>query len=46
MQQIPAHTPKEECDMLIEKNMILGCCKPFRVYEIGNEYIAEKCEYI
>jgi hypothetical protein len=45
--QINPHASKEDCDMYIEKELIFGCGKPFRVvlYE-DNTYKAEICDYI
>lgn len=47
-QQVNPHASKEECDVLIEKNLVYGCCKPFRIYR-GNsgdyEYV-DVCDYI
>lgn len=44
---IPPHAPKEECDRLVEQNLIVGCGKPFRVnrQEDGTEQ-AVICDYI
>ena len=44
---IPPHAPKEECDRLVEQNLIVGCGKPFRVnrQEDGTE-LAITCDYI
>lgn len=47
---INPHTPKVECDRLIQEDSIYGCGKPFRLVqkiEDGIErYIAEICDYI
>jgi hypothetical protein len=45
-EQIDPHTCKERCDELIEKKLIHGCGKPFRVDKSGDKYIASICEYI
>ena len=41
--QIGSHLDKINCDLLLSKNLIYGCSKPFKV---GKEMIAEKCEYL
>lgn len=41
-EQIPPHSTKDQCDEWIEKNMIYGCGKPFKI--INNT--AVKCDYI
>jgi uncharacterized C2H2 Zn-finger protein len=47
MEQINPHSPKEECDRLIEQDLVYGCAKPFRVIKNENkEYIAIVCDYI
>ena len=47
-EQIPPHTDKETCDFFVEKNMVLGCSKPFRIVYDKNskKYISEKCDYV
>ena len=25
------HLPKEQCDSLVEQNLVYGCCKPFKL---------------
>lgn len=41
-QQINPHSPKDECDMLRNNDMIYGCGKPFRVVDDR----AVLCDYI
>lgn len=47
-QQVNPHASKKECDDLVEKDLVYGCCKPFRIYR-GNdgryEYV-DACDYI
>lgn len=46
--QIPPHSTKEVCDNLVLKNLVYGCCKPFRVI-FNNElkqYETIVCDYI
>lgn len=45
-QQIDPHSSKELCDYYIEKNLINGCGKPFKVKKDENNYVAIVCEYI
>ncbi len=45
-EQINPHTSKIECDEFVEKKLIYGCGKPFRIDKIGDEYIVSICEYI
>jgi len=42
-QQINPHATKEECDNLINNNLIYGCGKPFRILEDNTVII---CDYI
>jgi hypothetical protein len=47
-EQIHPHLKKEECDELVEKDLIYGCGKPFRII-YDNELMALKaviCDYI
>ena len=44
--QIDPHAKKEECNEYIEKDLIYGCGKPFRVIEKEDKYEAEICDYI
>lgn len=44
--QMHPHETKEKCDELIEKNLIYGCGKPFKITIINNTYVAEICDYI
>lgn len=44
--QINPHTPKEECERLLNENKVLGCAKPFRVVRNGNKCFTEICDYI
>ena len=46
-QQIDPHALKELCEFYVEKKMINGCGKPFRIVKnINNEFVAIKCDYI
>jgi len=46
-QQIDPHASKELCDYYIEKNLINGCGKSFKVVkDVDNNYVAIVCEYI
>ena len=50
--QIDPHSPKDLCDFYINKQLINGCGKPFRVIPNENskndddKYIAIICDYI
>jgi len=43
--QIDPHLCKEECDRLVEENLIYGCAKPCEIIEENNEYKCIICEY-
>jgi hypothetical protein len=46
-EQMNPHESKENCDTLVERNLIYGCGKPFKI--IDNEdgaLVAVVCEYI
>ena len=45
-QQIDPHAIKELCDYYVEKDMINGCGKPFRIIKNNNVIIAIICDYI
>ena len=45
-EQIHPHLNKEECDRLVEKNLIFGCGKPFILLYKNNEFYTEICGYI
>jgi len=46
--QINPHTPKIQCDLLVENGLIWGCGKPFKFHKAkdGNEAYVDVCEYI
>ena len=44
--QIDPHLPKNKCDELIEKNLIYGCGKPFKIEQNNDVLIAIECDYI
>ena len=46
-QQIDSHALKELCDYYVEKDMINGCGKPFRIIKNEkDEFVAIICDYI
>jgi hypothetical protein len=44
--QIDPHMKKSLCDELINKNLIYGCGKPFKIVKVNNIFVAEPCDYI
>jgi len=47
--QINPHASKQECDDLIQNNLIYGCGKPFRIYKDNNSLnwnYVDICDYI
>ena len=44
--QVNPHASLDECDKLINNNLVYGCCKPFRIVNDNNNYIAVICDYI
>ena len=46
MKQINPHSSKEICDILIKKNLIYGCGKPFKLVNVNGSEIATICGYI
>lgn len=44
-EQINPHLSKVECDILIEKDLIYGCGKPFEIIKIEDNYIGQICDY-
>jgi hypothetical protein len=46
-EQINQHLSKEKCDILIEKDLIYGCGKPFqKIIQDDGTWIVQKCDYI
>lgn len=45
-QQINPHTPKNVCDELVKRDLVIGCAKPFRLVINSGKIIVEKCNYI
>ena len=49
-EQIPPHSPKEDCDRFVRENKIYGCGKPFRIVTSADpenrDWVIEICEYI
>lgn len=44
-QQVNQHASKQHCDNLIEKDMVWGCCKPFKFFHENPPYV-DTCDYI
>ena len=46
-EQINPHASKEECDSLIQRGLVYGCAKPFRIVKTKDGvFVAEPCNYI
>ena len=45
-EQINPHLPKKQCDELINKKLIYGCGKPFRIEKNNNLWVGIICDYI
>jgi hypothetical protein len=46
-EQINPHASKEVCDSLIQRKLIHGCGKPFKLVKTNDGiFLAEKCNYI
>jgi hypothetical protein len=47
MNQINPHTPEDECNKLLQHDLVYGCAKPFMILlDDLNNYIVVKCGYI
>jgi G:T-mismatch repair DNA endonuclease (very short patch repair protein) len=44
--QIKSHLSKELCDFYIEKNLIYGCGRPFKIINNNGKLETEICDYI
>jgi len=44
--QIDPHAPKDLCDFYINKDLIIGCGKPFRIINNNGILETEVCDYI
>lgn len=47
--QINPHATQEECERLVEGDLIYGCGKPFRIFKAEGSLTwthADKCDYI
>ncbi len=46
-EQIDPHLSEEKCNILIKKDLIYGCSKPFQIIVQDDEtLIVQKCDYI
>ena len=45
-EQINPHATKQQCEEYLNSGIINGCCKPFQIIIINNEYNAICCDYI
>jgi hypothetical protein len=46
MQPIHPHLNKNDCDKLVDNNLIYGCGKPLRIININDTFTVEICDYI
>ena len=44
--QIDPHASKDLCNFYSQNNLVYGCCKPFQVTKLIDNYIVEICNYI
>ena len=44
--QMDPHAKKELCDESVDKNLIWGCGRPFKLIIKNNKFFTEKCGYI
>lgn len=44
--QIPPHSKKEVCEKYLLNPDIVGCCKPFKIVKVDDEFKAVICDYI
>ena len=47
-EQVNPHASKEECEILLSKDLVYGCCNPFKLI-LNSDCIpifAEKCDWI
>ena len=42
-EQVPPHLDKQACEELVRKQLVWGCCKPFRLNE---QQLPEICDYL
>jgi hypothetical protein len=46
-QPINPHTPQQECERLVQLNLVRGCCQPFRFFlDTSGAPRVERCAYI
>lgn len=46
--QVNPHAPKAHCERLVAKELVYGCCKPFKIFrgESGSIDYVDICDYI
>lgn len=44
LEPLPPHLPRDQCQDLLERNLIWGCAKPIQI--TLPEKIIQKCDYI
>jgi hypothetical protein len=45
-QQVNPHLSKQECDNLVQHDLVFGCCRPFIIVVNENKYYINICDYI
>lgn len=44
--QMNPHAPKDECELLVSNQKVVGCAKPFRISKVQESYVIEICDYV
>lgn len=44
--QVEPHASKEQCDLLVQNDKVLGCCRPFKILFDNMSYKVMQCDYI
>ncbi len=40
------HLPEGECKKAVKLKHVVGCCGPYRIRRLRNEFVVESCGYI
>jgi hypothetical protein len=46
MEPINPHASLEECNRLLNEDLIYGCAKPFQIIKHNNTYETKICDYL